>query len=92
MKKIKFLFTVMAVFFMSQVVSAQTSEWKEKTEFHKIMSQTFHPAEEGNLEPIKLRSEEMVQKATALSIERETFEKEELARSNKALYSILTKI
>ena len=42
MKKIKFLFTVMAVFFMSQVVSAQTSEWKEKTEFHKIMSQAFN--------------------------------------------------
>ncbi len=34
----------------------------------------------------------VIEKANALSIERETFEKEELARSNKALYSILTKI
>jgi len=65
MKKIKFLFTVMAVFFMSQLVSAQTSEWKEKTEFHKIMSQTFHPAEEGNFAPIKSRIDEMETKAVA---------------------------
>ena len=34
----------------------------------------------------------VIEKANALSIERETFEKEEFARSNKALYSILTKI
>jgi hypothetical protein len=30
------------------------------------MSETFHPAEEGNLAPIKLRSEEMMSKAAAL--------------------------
>jgi hypothetical protein len=34
----------------------------------------------------------VIEKANALSNERETFEKEELARSNKALYSILAKI
>lgn len=34
----------------------------------------------------------VIEKATALSVEREKFEIEELARSNKALYSILTKI
>ena len=34
----------------------------------------------------------VIEKANALSIERETFEKEELARSNKSLYSILSKI
>ena len=31
------------------------------------MSQTFHPSEEGNLEPIKERSGEMVQKAELLA-------------------------
>ena len=56
----------MAVFFMSQVVSAQTSEWKEKTEFHKIMSHTFHSAEEGNFAPIKSRIDEMQTKAGAI--------------------------
>ena len=34
----------------------------------------------------------VIEKANTLSIERETFEKEELARSNTALYSILAKI
>lgn len=34
----------------------------------------------------------VIEKANALVAERETFEKEELARSNKALYSILTKV
>ena len=31
--------------------------------FHEVMSKTFHPAEEGKLDPIKTRSYEMVQKA-----------------------------
>jgi hypothetical protein len=40
--------------------------WPQLKEFHKVMSQTFHPAEEGNLEPIKTRIGEMVEKASAL--------------------------
>jgi osmotically-inducible protein OsmY len=31
------------------------------------MSQTFHPAEEGDLKPIKMRSEEMKDKAASLA-------------------------
>ena len=34
-------------------------------DFHKVMSQTFHPVEEGNFQPIRERSGEMVEKATA---------------------------
>jgi superoxide dismutase len=41
--------------------------WAELKNFHKVMSQTFHPSEEGNLDPIKKRSGEMVQKANLLS-------------------------
>lgn len=40
--------------------------WKELKDFHKIMSQTFHPAEENNLNPIRERSQEMLDKAFAL--------------------------
>jgi len=40
--------------------------WPEIKAFQKVMSQTFHPSEEGNLKPIKERSAEMFQKATAL--------------------------
>lgn len=41
--------------------------WQELKDFHKVMSQTFHPSEEGNLEPIKKRSTEMVEKAEQLA-------------------------
>jgi len=34
--------------------------WESLAAFHKVMSQTFHPAEEGNLQPIRDRSKEMV--------------------------------
>jgi superoxide dismutase len=42
--------------------------WPEIKIFHKVMSQTFHPSEEGNLQPIKERSAEMVEKANALKM------------------------
>lgn len=42
-------------------------DWPALKDFHKVMSQTFHPSEEGNLEPIKKRSGEMVEKAALLA-------------------------
>ena len=42
-------------------------DWQALKDFHKVMSQTFHPSEEGNLEPIKKRSGEMVEKANLLA-------------------------
>ncbi len=65
MKKIKFLFSAVALLFISTFVSAQVKNWKEKNDFHKVMSTTFHPAEEGNLEPIKTKINEMQAKAIA---------------------------
>lgn len=41
--------------------------WPAIKAFHGVMSQTFHPSEEGDLQPIKTRSGEMVEKATALA-------------------------
>jgi hypothetical protein len=29
------------------------AEWKQMHEFHGVMGKTFHPAEEGNLQPLK---------------------------------------
>jgi hypothetical protein len=40
-------------------------EWKELSAFHTVMSQTFHPAEEGDFKPIRERSGEMGEKAKA---------------------------
>ena len=52
-----------------QFVQAQSimEKWPELKAFHSIMSQTFHPSEEGNLQPIKERSKEMMEKAAQLA-------------------------
>lgn len=67
--KIFKVITFFALLFIANTTSAQSTfeKWPSIKTFHEVISQTFHPAEEGNLEPIKLRSEEIVQKATALS-------------------------
>ncbi|MDP1620874.1 MAG: superoxide dismutase [Bacteroidales bacterium] len=44
--------------------------WKELITFHGVMSQTFHPSEEGNLKPIRERSGEFLAKAKALQTEK----------------------
>ena len=43
----------------------EKAKWKEMEDFHGVMGGTFHPAEEGKLEPIRTRSKEMVDKAVA---------------------------
>lgn len=66
----KFIFLIFCFAFIAiQKVSAQSifEKWAELKNFHGVMSQTFHPSEEGNLAPIKSRSGEMVEKANALA-------------------------
>jgi superoxide dismutase len=46
----------------------ERDSWKELNTFHEVMSQTFHPAEEGDLQPIKTRSGELAEKASHLKI------------------------
>lgn len=60
---------IILVSFFMNTISAQSKldSWPQIKEFHKVMSQTFHPSEEGNFEPIKKRSGEMVEKANALT-------------------------
>lgn len=67
MKKLKALL-ILALVVMANSVSAQSTfdKWPAIKEFHDVMSATFHPAEDGNLAPIKARSEEMMTKAAAL--------------------------
>lgn len=69
MKKIALLLLVgFGIAALANQASAQSKlqDWAELKEFHKVMAQTFHPSEEGNLEPIKTRIGEMVQKAKTL--------------------------
>jgi hypothetical protein len=63
----KKMFAMMAGLMITALAFAQPKpmDWAELKEFHGVMSQTFHPAEEGKLDPIKSRSGEMVEKAVA---------------------------
>ncbi len=65
MSKFKIILTVAILSIMVAFYIYQNNkvEWLEKDEYHKVMSQTFHPAEDGNLDPIRKRSGEMVEKA-----------------------------
>ena len=66
MKKIfPLLLAVTAVLFVKPVTAQEKARWNEMEAFHEVMSKTFHPAEEGKLEPIRSRSAEMVEKAIA---------------------------
>ena len=67
MKHFKLLL-IFALVFVANTVSAQSTfdKWPAIKVFHEVMSETFHPAEEGNLAPIKSRSEEMMNKAAQL--------------------------
>jgi hypothetical protein len=55
---------VTATFAFSQDKAA--AQWPELKAFHEVMSQTFHPAEKGDLKPIRARAGEMLEKAQAL--------------------------
>lgn len=65
--KIRIL-AIIAFVFVANAIQAQTAadKWPALKELHGVVSQTFHPAEEGNLQPVKARSEELYNKAAAL--------------------------
>lgn len=66
MKNILSLLMVFAAVAVAKPVHAQQkAKWNEMETFHDVMAKTFHPAEEGKLEPIRSRSQEMVEKAIA---------------------------
>lgn len=43
--------------------AGDSDKWSELTVFHDVMSQTFHPMEEGELKPIRSRAGEVAEKA-----------------------------
>ena len=62
----KFVCLFITAFAIAASVNAQEKKsWKEMHDFHTVMGATFHPAEEGKLEPIKTRSQELLDKAVA---------------------------
>ncbi len=61
-------FAMLSFLFIVNTVSAQSifEKWPTLKTFHEVMSQTFHPVEEGDFGPLKSRSLELFQKAEAL--------------------------
>jgi beta-lactamase regulating signal transducer with metallopeptidase domain len=57
--------TTIAFALLSFVAIAQKATWKEMNDFHTVMAKTFHPSEEGNLQPVKDSASVLVAKATA---------------------------
>ncbi len=67
MKKLIVLLAIIAVSFSANSQANKTmNAWAELNSFHKVMSETFHPSEDGNLKPIKMRSKELLDLAVAL--------------------------
>ncbi|MBL7749985.1 MAG: hypothetical protein SFU20_13460 [Chitinophagaceae bacterium] len=56
---------LIAAFGFVLLAQAQKATWKEMEDFHHVMSPTFHPAEENNLEPLKKNSADLLAKAQA---------------------------
>lgn len=67
-QSIAILFLLAFMVIVSSSINAQfkLAQWPALQTFHGVMSETFHPSEEGKLEPIKTRSEEMYNKALAV--------------------------
>jgi hypothetical protein len=89
-KSLKFIAAVCFLIFSLQSLSAQTifEKWPEIKSFHEVMSQTYHPSEEGDLHPIKTRIGEMTAKAAALQTSTPVeFNTPEILASEKKLYS-----
>ncbi len=86
MKKLSVLFLGLFIVLASSNVLAG-EKWAELEAFHKVMSATYHPAEEGNFEPIKTRIGEMVEVAAKMNTSTvpAEFNKPEIIETSKKL-------
>jgi len=65
MKKVNALFIMIALFITTSSIYAQEAKWQQMEDFHAVMSVTFHPAEDDNLQPLKEKSGDLLKTATA---------------------------
>lgn len=66
MKKVQWaLLMLFITSFMQAAFSQPVNTWKEMEGFHTVMSTTFHPAEENNLQPLKEKAAALLAEAKA---------------------------
>lgn len=92
MKTPKLLTVAFCLFFMGIITTQAQSifdKWPQLNDFHEVMSQTYHPSEEGDLDPIRTRIDEMVKKANTLNDSEapKEFQTPEIAAAQKKLVS-----
>ena len=63
MNPIKKITLTLVAFLFVQTAFADKGNWAELQRFHAVMSKTFHPAEEGNLQPVKDSAASLLAKA-----------------------------
>ena len=61
----KSLVILLALITVTAFSYSQTADWKEMKDFHALMSKTFHPAEDNNLQPTKNNAEQLLTIAKA---------------------------
>lgn len=59
----KLVLVLIAVLAIAQTTMAQS--WKEASNFHHFMSNTFHPAEDGNYKPLREKADSLYFSAVA---------------------------
>jgi hypothetical protein len=67
MKKL-FLLAFICIGMQTLLAQSLVEKWKPFSEYHELLSKTFHPSEEGNFGPIKEFSQELNSKAEALNV------------------------
>ena len=66
MKKVQNLFLILIFSLITLTAHAQeATSWKAMDDFHAVMSTTFHPADDGNLQPLKEKAGDLLNKATS---------------------------
>ena len=87
MKLLKLNIAFIIVFVAVQFGIAGDVEWKELDAFHAVMSESFHPAEGGNLQPVRDDASELLKKAKEwrASPIPDGYDKEKTAKALKVL-------
>lgn len=81
MKKVQWTLLMLYLTFLTVAAYSQPANtWKEMEGFHTVMSTTFHPAEENNLQPLK-------EKAAALLAAAKTWKKSTVPQGYNAALS-----
>lgn len=95
MKKICFLVCLLiSIVAVKSNAQDKFAAWPALGAFHTVMSETYHPVEKGNFDPVKQRSGEMVDKAALLekSAVPAQFDKPEIRAELKTLKSKTTSL